>query len=104
MATRTLPRRASPARVAPVSRAATGSLALAGLVGAAALLALMAAAGPSPLVSTFRTMPHYFPAWLAGPLHSIGIPGTSATATCASTIAAHSRREETAAAARRAAA
>jgi len=78
VATRTLPRPASPARVAPVSRAATGSLALVGLVGAAALLALTAAAGPSPLVSTFRRMPHYFPAWLAGPLHSIGIPGSQA--------------------------
>ncbi len=78
MATRTLPRPAVPARVAPLSRAATGSLALAGLVGAAALLALTAAAGPSPLVSTFRTMPHYFPAWLAGPLHAIGIPGSQA--------------------------
>ena len=76
VATRTLTRPAVPARVAPLSRATTGSLALAGLVGAAALLALTAAAGPSPLVSTFRTMPHYFPAWLAGPLHAIGIPGS----------------------------
>ena len=78
MATRTLPRRAVPARVASLSRATTGSLALIGLVGAASLLALTAAAGPSPLVSTFRTMPHYFPAWLAGPLHAIGIPGSQA--------------------------
>ncbi len=78
MATRTLPRPAAPARLALLSRDATGTVALIGLVGAAALLALTAAAGPSPLVSTFRTMPHYFPAWLAGPLHAIGIPGSQA--------------------------
>src|SRR5579872_6611014 len=78
VATRTLPRPRTQVRVAPLARASAGTLALGGLVAATALLALTAAAGPSPLVSTWRTMPHYFPAWLAGPLHAIAIPGSQA--------------------------
>ena len=42
-----------------------------------ALLALATAARPTDLLPTFRTMPHYFPAWLAGPLHAIGVETSS---------------------------
>ena len=72
-----------PRRVAPrVARAAlAGTLALAGLVGAdRAARADRGGARPAPLVSTYRTMPHYFPAWLAGPLHAIGLPGSQRAA------------------------
>jgi hypothetical protein len=57
--------------------ARVGTLALVGLVAATALVALSAAAAPTSLLSTFRTMPHYFPAWLAGPLHAIGLETSS---------------------------
>ena len=55
-----------------------GTLALASLVAAMALLALSTAAAPTSLLPTYRTMPHYFPAWLAGPLHGIGLSTSSA--------------------------
>jgi len=72
------PRQAEPAPIAsagPPARAAglAGALALVGLVAAMALLALSTAAAPTSLLPTFRTMPRYFPAWLAGPLHGIGL-------------------------------
>jgi len=59
-------------------RALAGTLALGGLVASIALLALSTAAAPTSLLPTFRTMPHYFPAWLAGPLHAIAVPGSQA--------------------------
>lgn len=79
MATRALPSRTAPLPFATASerRSAAGTLALSGLVASIALLALSAAAAPTSLVSTDRTMPHYFPVWLAGPLHVFGL-GTSA--------------------------
>ena len=83
MATRALPRRTAPlhsrAHFAIVAerRALAGTLALGGLVASIALLALSTAASPTSLVSTYRTMPHYFPAWLAGPLHAIGLAGSA---------------------------
>ena len=58
--------------------ALVGTLALAGLVAAAALIALATAAAPTPLLPTDRARPHYFPGWLAGPLHAVGVPASSA--------------------------
>jgi Glycosyltransferase family 87 len=55
-----------------------GALALVGAVAAVALLALSTAAAPNSLVPTFRTMPHFFPAWLAGPLHPVGLATSGA--------------------------
>jgi hypothetical protein len=48
-----------------------GSLALGGLVTAMALLAIGTAAAPSLAVAEAR--PHFFPAWLAGPLHGLDL-------------------------------
>ena len=50
---------------------ALGSLALGGLVASMALLAIGTAAAPSLAVAEAR--PHFFPAWLAGPLHALGL-------------------------------
>jgi len=58
--------------------ALAGTAALAGLVAAMALLALSTAAAPTNLLPTARTMPRYFPAWLAGPLHGIGLQTSGA--------------------------
>jgi hypothetical protein len=69
-------RAAAPARASAVATLA-GTLALAGLVAATALVALTAAAAPTSLLSTYRTMPRYFPAWLAGPLHAVGLETSS---------------------------
>ena len=61
----------APARTPDGGRAAAlGSLALAGLVAAMALLAIGTASAPSVAVAQAR--PHFFPAWLAGPLHGLG--------------------------------
>jgi len=80
MAITTAPRRARSgplarrrARAAPTGAELAGTLALAGFVAAMALLALAAAAAPTSLLPTHRTMPHYFPGWLAGPLHGVGL-------------------------------
>jgi hypothetical protein len=68
------PRAAGAAR----DRAAlVGTLALGGLVAAISLIALGTAAAPTALLPTDRTRPHYFPAWLAGPLHAIGLRTSS---------------------------
>jgi len=70
--------RASPAlATAAQRRAAVGTVALSGLVASIALLALSTAAAPTSLISTYRTMPRYFPAWLAGPLHIVGLSTSS---------------------------
>jgi hypothetical protein len=63
--------------VAPVS-ALLGAVALVGAVASVTLLALSTAAAPNSLVPTFRTMPHFFPGWLAGPLHPIGLATSAA--------------------------
>ena len=57
--------------------ALVGTLALGGLVAAIALVALGTAAAPTALLPTDRTMPHYFPGWLAGPLHAVGLRTSS---------------------------
>jgi hypothetical protein len=51
--------------------AIVGTLALAGLLAALALLAITTAAGPSSVIP--KSGPHFFPGWLAGPLHPIGL-------------------------------
>jgi hypothetical protein len=51
--------------------ALVGTLALVGLVAAMALLATATAGAPSSAVA--EASPHFFPAWLAGPLHGIGL-------------------------------
>jgi hypothetical protein len=50
--------------------AMVGALALAGLLAAMVLLALTSAAGPSRVIP--KATPHFFPAWLAGPLQGLG--------------------------------
>ncbi|MGD0384708.1 MAG: hypothetical protein ABSB73_01090 [Solirubrobacteraceae bacterium] len=50
---------------------ALGTLALAGLVAAMALLAIATASAPSRAVA--EAGPHFFPDWLAGPLHGLGL-------------------------------
>jgi hypothetical protein len=50
--------------------ASVGTLALVALVAAMALLALATASGPSVVVA--EASPHFFPAWLAGPLRGLG--------------------------------
>ena len=64
---------ASPAR-AQRRAAAAGTAALAGLLAALALLAIATASATSSAVA--EAGPHFFPAWLAGPLHGLG-PATS---------------------------
>lgn len=89
MATRTLPqpgpglkhpssdaperRRAAIPAVARAGRqtATAGTLALVGLVAAMALLAITTAAAASKAVA--EASPHFFPGWLAGPLHGLGL-------------------------------
>jgi hypothetical protein len=66
------PARPAPARVA--RPAILGTLALAGLLVAMALLAITTAAGPSSVIA--KSGPHFFPDWLAGPLRGLG-PRTS---------------------------
>jgi alpha-1,6-mannosyltransferase len=51
--------------------AAIGSAALAGLLAAMALLAIATASVSSDSVA--EAGPHFFPAWLAGPLHGLGL-------------------------------
>lgn len=55
---------------------AAGTLALAGLAASIALIALGTAAAPSAVVP--ESSRHFFPAWLAGPLHSIAFRGSTA--------------------------
>lgn len=69
-----MPARATPPREAPAAAARTaliGTLALCGLVAAMALLATATAGAPSTVVAQAR--PNHFPAWLAGPLHAVGL-------------------------------
>src|SRR5579871_5008999 len=53
----------------------TGGFALAALVAAGALIALTTAAAPSPAVANASA--RFFPGWLAGPLHPIGLNGST---------------------------
>ena len=66
----------APARAGHGGAAAAGTLALGGLAAAIALLALGTAAAPSSVVP--KSSPHFFPAWLAGPLHAIAFRSSSA--------------------------
>lgn len=69
--------RARPAGASADRVALVGTLALGGLVAAITLVALGSAAAPTALLPTDRTRPHYFPAWLAGPLHAVGLRTSS---------------------------
>jgi hypothetical protein len=64
-------RDAAPSRLAAIA----GTCALAGIVVATALLALGTAAAPSSAVP--KATAHFFPGWLAGPLHDIAFRASS---------------------------